>query len=130
MARSSRKNNRVGLPDLPDGWSTREDLARIVAPGTDVDEWVKSVFLPGGWQLTNVGMDIMSRAYNSYVNEHANNSYMTGKVLINMGRITNGPWHARGHRIWTFNQDMHFELAMFDGDVRRFVDFYVPKTTG
>lgn len=99
-------------------------------PGVDVDGWLKSSFLPGGWQLTNVGMDIMSKTYNSYVNENANNVLITGKVLINMGRITNGPWHARGRRVWTFSQDLHFELAMFDGDMRRFVDFYVPKTAG
>jgi len=128
MARSSKKIRTV-LPDLPDGWSTKEELARIIFSKKDNDEWIKMAFLPGGWQLTPAGMEILSRSYNSYVNEHSNNTLITGKILINMGRITNGPWHARGYRIWTFSQYLHFELAMFDGDIRRFVDFYVPKIT-
>lgn len=53
---------------------------------------------------------------------------MTGRVLINMGRIARGPWHCSGTRLWVFDQGVHFELAMFDGHAHGLVDFY--RTAG
>ena len=46
---------------------------------------------------------------------------------MHIGRIINGPWHVNNSAVFVWDQLIHFELSMFDGDLHRFVDFHSPK---
>jgi hypothetical protein len=87
----------------------------------------RSLFMGTGWKLTLFGCAFMLNAYRSYSLRHEANLRINGHVLINLGRIIRGPWHVHNMIVYVWDQEMHFELAMFDGDVHRFVEFNGPK---
>jgi predicted secreted protein len=81
------------------------------------------------WQLTTWGGIVLSRTYMYYDIEHRSdsNSIITGKILIGIDRVINGPWHIYNNYIRIWDQDKHFEIQLFDCDIARFVDFNISK---
>lgn len=137
------------LNDLPSRYETRLDLVNAICkdqhvldlvkqvrplPGeptidfTDpVSGLMKSLFMGTSWRLTLFGCAFMLNTYKSYSARHESNLRIGGRVLLNLGRIIRGPWHVHNMLVYVWDQQVHFELAMFDGDVCRFVDFNAPK---
>ena len=108
--------------------SLKNDIFRT-SPGLPdtVDSWVKAFFMPSSWQLTKIGITILYRYFKSYRSSNDSNVLVTGRVLINMSKILNSPWHVHGKYVYVFDIDSHFELEMFDGDVKSFVNFHISK---
>jgi len=126
---------------LPSGWHLREELVlallnnweivetwhnlqHSILPNT-TDEIVRLFFIKNSWQLTNLGAIAMYSTCQSWALEHADNAAINGRVLINMGRITQSPWCNRGRHVYVWNEGTHFEMLMFDGSIKRFVDFHL-----
>ena len=82
-------------------------------------------FIKNSWQLTSLGAIAMYSTCQSWALEHTDNAAINGRVLINMGRITQGPWCNRGRHVYVWTEGTHFEMLMFDGSIKRFVDFYL-----
>jgi len=106
----------------------KDDLYKTI-PGlpNSIDSWVRAFFMPNSWQLTKIGLVVLYKSFKSYRSINESNSLITGRVLINMSKILNSPWHVHGRYVYVFDIGSHFELEMFDGDVRGFVDFHVSK---
>ena len=85
------------------------------------------VFVFNSWQLTLFGKHLLSSTYKHWSMKNANNARVNGRILLNMGPIMRSPWHLQNSEIVVWMPEAHFELAMFDGDVHRFVDFNAPK---
>ena len=96
-----------------------------IANPVNNDEWMNLLFKKHSWQLTTWGAISLSHTYIYYNVQHQSSSdiTITGKILLGMNRIINGPWHIHHNNIRIWNQNSHFELQMFDGDVNRFIDF-------
>ena len=140
MARLSKKNLK-DLSLLPEGWQTREELLsmllddpRVVESGRQnqagmlpegVDGFVRILFMKNSWQLTSWGAVAMISVCQSWTLEHDDNAVINGRILLNMGKIIKSPWYNRGRHVYVWNQGVHFEMQMFDGSIRRFVDFYL-----
>ena len=132
------------LKDLPTGFSTREEFASLMlldqssfmriknSTPTDisagsVDELIKLIFTKSGWQLTQFGCSALMRSYNWFSVDNIDYNYMTGKILLNFGQIIKGPWYAANTRLILWDQSIYFEVQMFDKNIKKYVDFYVPK---
>jgi hypothetical protein len=140
MARLLRKIPKH-LNPLPIGWHSREELVLALLNNLEiveiwnnlqqgisfntVDEIVRLFFIKNSWQLTSLGAIAMYSTCQSWALEHTDNAAINGRVLINMGRITQGPWCNRGRHVYVWNEGTHFEMLMFDGSIKRFVDFYL-----
>jgi hypothetical protein len=142
------KKNPQDLNDLPSGWITREELIQLIIrdpnakriwnelalakiPGRVNIEDLRliSLFNPNSWRLTRFGGKFLSMVYTHWGLCNDTNLRVNGRILVNTGRILHAPWDIKNSTVTVWNQQTHFELAMFDGDIRRFVDFYVPKIT-
>jgi hypothetical protein len=133
MARLSLKSKH-DLNDLPTGWSSRQELLShlcSIAVDTDISMQINlhrsKIFAGTSWQLSAIGRDMLGRLYKTYVIKHEANARVNGRVLMNIGRIINGPWHVNNTAMFVWDQSVYFELSMFDGDLHRFVDFRSPK---
>jgi hypothetical protein len=148
MARSSKKNPQ-DLNDLPAGWSTREELALLICQDPDavaawnrhvrlgakqryseddpVKGWTSNLFVQNSWQLTMFGSALLGSTYKHWIIRNDANARLTGRVIVNMNRLINGPWHAHNTSIRVWDQYLNFELAMFDGNLHQFVDFRSPR---
>jgi len=73
------------------------------------------------------GALLLGRTYKHWTIHNSANASMTGRVIVGMNRLIHGPWHAHNTTITVWDQFLHFELAMFDGDLHRFVDFKAPR---
>lgn len=139
------KKNPQAPNDLPSGWITREELIQLIIRDPNAkriwnesalgrvnieDLRLISLFNPNSWRLTRFGGKFLSMAYTHWRLCNDNNLQVNGRILVNTGRILHAPWDIHNSTVTVWNQQTHFELAMFDGDMRRFVDFYVPKTAG
>ena len=140
MARLLRKIPKH-LNPLPIGWHSREELVLALLNNLEiveiwnnlqqgisfntVDEIVRLFFIKNSWQLTSLGAIAMYSTCQSWALEHTDTAAINGRVLINMGRITQSPWCNRGRHVYVWNEGTHFEMLMFDGSIKRFVDFYL-----
>jgi len=146
MARLYQKSNNTinNISSLPVGWSSREelvslllsdshitqrwhDLASGVLPAESVDKSVNIIFMRHSWQLTSFGAVAMAAAAKFWTLEHSDNVFITGKILLNMGKISNSPWMSHGRHVYVWDEQIHFEIQMFDGSIRRFIEFYLLK---
>jgi len=142
MARISQNPLNKGKV-LPDNWDTREELVNLLLenqenitiwksninesfPDTPSD-FIKYVFMKNSWQLTSWGAIVLSHISQFWLLENSDNVMINGRALINMGKIINGPWYHRGRHVYVWNEFSHFEMQMFDGSIRRFIDFYKCK---
>lgn len=117
----------------------RDHGAALLGPNYDVgqleldlsmdtlSELRRAVFVNQGWRLTKVGLRLLAQNYNSYRCGNDDNRIMTGRILVSMDAAVGGPWGYRDRDIFVFDQGVHFELQMCDGNARRFVEF---KTGG
>jgi len=133
MARLSKKI-QLDLNDLPTGWSSRQVLlAHLCDNDIDPDisrqirEQRSKIFVGTGWQLSSFGFEMLRRLYKPYVISNDTNAVVTGRILMNLGRLINGPWYVYNRAIVVWDQSIYFELSMLDGDLHRFVDFRAPK---
>ena len=126
---------------MPDGWHTREELTAELITNTEIveiwrkvhagmlpdrhDEYVRILFMKNSWQLTSWGAAAMIRACYSWLLEHNDNALINGRVLINMGHIIQSPWYNRGRHVYVWNEGVHFEMQMFDGSIKSFVNFHL-----
>lgn len=138
MAKSPQKTPKY-LDRLPEGWQSREDLLSILLNNDDVvDTWkntesrilpnnvddiLRILFMRNSWQLTTWGAAAMMRACCAWKLEHPENLLINGRVLINMGRIIQSPWFNHGRVIYVWDEGVHFEMQMFDGNIHKFIDF-------
>jgi len=142
MARLSREIYK-DLNCLPIGWETREDLINIIihnsqimdacnkiaagVQSTGIDGYMRLFFMKNSWQLTSWGALALIKTYQSWTLLHDDNALISGRILINMSKIIKSPWIARGRHVYVWNESVHFEMQMFDGSIKNFVDFYIPK---
>lgn len=138
---------------IPIGWETKSQLIQrmlddefavkswnmaisdptLLTPMTDTDGstiaiWSKQLFLQNSWQLTLFGCTFLCSVYKDYyINKHNANYRTNGRILINLSKLVNGPWYIHNGSVYTWNQSVHFELVMFDGNVHDYVNFNVPK---
>lgn len=144
MAQLSKKNPQI-LNDLPTKWSTRKELIAILidqpvvagliaASGKtglqhpdEINVVSGAMFVGNGMQLTKIGCSIMCKLYSTYRLANDANLSVSGRLLIHLSRIITKPWHLSGQTIYLWDQHVHFEIAMFDGDLHRFVDFRSPR---
>lgn len=88
-----------------------------------VSQLRRAIFANQGWRLTKIGLRLFANLYNAYHCTHADNSVLTGRVLLGMDDAVGGPWGYRGKEIYVFDPTVHFELQMCDGSAHRFVEF-------
>lgn len=69
----------------------------------------------------------MSSSFQSYCSTHKDNHDLRGRELANIGRIVRGPWYLARGGFFTWDMALHFELSMFDGNLKNFVSFKMPK---
>jgi len=140
MARLYKKIPK-DLSLLPEGWQTREELlsmllddARVIETWKhhhtgmipdSIDGLIRTLFMKNSWQLTSWGAVAMVSVCQSYTLAHDDNALINGRILLNMGKIIQSPWYNRGRHVYVWNAGVHFEMQMFDGSIRRFVDFYL-----
>ena len=108
-------------PRVVESW--RQNQAGMLPEG--VDGFVRILFMKNSWQLTSWGAVAMISVCQSWTLEHDDNAVINGRILLNMGKIIKSPWYNRGRHVYVWNQGVHFEMQMFDGSIRRFVDFYL-----
>jgi hypothetical protein len=89
----------------------------------DVPAIRRILFVNGGWRLTNTGRQMVTDIYFTYRSKHENNNIVTGRVLLNMDRICNGPWGLHGEWVTVLDTNVNFELQMFDGKLSELVNF-------
>lgn len=90
--------------------------------------WLANLFVQNGWQLTMFGAVLLSSTYKHWTIRNDANASVTGRVIVNMNRLIHGPWYTHHNtKIMVWDQFLHFELAMFDGNLHRFVDFKAPR---
>lgn len=87
----------------------------------------KAIFISHGWRLSTAGWQMLRERFAAYDTTHDDNVVVTGKILICMDAICNGPWALRGKSVTVFDPMLHFELQMVGGDIRRFIDFRYGK---
>ena len=143
MARLSKKIT-ADLDDLPDGYSSKEELIALLLndpavvakwisaspgqhPTMDVNSVINAAFIRNSWQLTWWGCAALIASHRRFLLKNANNSVINGRILINLNNIINGPWKLQGQYLVVWDQTIHFELQIFDGDMQQFVDFHVPR---
>jgi len=136
MAKSTIKYN------LPQNYKDRTDLvnqiieyvdqSRLWKPmknkPTNTIDWTKFLFQKNGWQLSFYGNIIFRDIFYSYKIENITQEQLTGKVIINLSKLLNGPWCCKDTCLYVWNQPRWFELKMFDSDLKRYIDFYAPNS--
>jgi hypothetical protein len=143
MARIYRKTSN-DINCLPTGWQTQLELLSLLLdnqeiykkwsnlnPGMMMPDTVDGIerlfFMKNSWQLTSFGAVALVHTNKSWVLEHQDNALINGRVLLNMSKIINSPWYNRGRHVYVWDEGVHFEMQMFDGSIKSFVDFYLPK---
>jgi hypothetical protein len=130
--------------NLPTGWTTKDELLSILMsdenfvitwqseeeiPLDAITSLRKLMFVKNGLQLTKWGRSLLMRSYISYEIPIDEPSTITGKVMINLDKIIKSPWHIYSSKLIIWDQAIYFEINMFNQNVKRYVDFYVPKIT-
>lgn len=136
MSKLSKKiyNNLINLEDT---FNSKFEFVETVCnlpniknwniPISHPSEWIDIMFKKNTWQLTDWGAKFLSSTYTYYDLQNKNNeniACLTGKILVGMDRIMNGPWYIHTYnivRIW--DQNKHFELQLLHCDFARYVDF-------
>lgn len=133
------------LKDLKHSWTSRDEF--MVAVLGDIDfipnvrsalpndgdflktpnNWIKHMFMPTGWQLTAFGCTILLRAYNSYRIPGPSKDTLTGRQVLKLNELVNGPWYLNKSAIYVWNRETNFELNLFDADLDQYINTYFPK---
>lgn len=80
------------------------------------------IFANNGWRLSADGFLFLSLYYKYYTYK-CSDFKLTGKIILGLDRSVNGPWFIRGKQVSFFDQNVYFELSLFNGDLDKFVDF-------
>lgn len=139
LLRKNHKNNK----DLPVGWNTTDELINALLcdssfslklesekekiPSYGIQDIKRIFFTNKSWQLTKIGCSFLQRSYIWYKIELDNKDQITGKILINLSHILKSPWHIKNNILLVWNKSSYFEFALFDNDIKRYVDFYIPS---
>ena len=117
------KSNNSNLPILPSFSSPShlyEEFGPLVLANTKIKALPKS-----NWNIhTELALKLVAE-YQTWKISHIDNTLLTGKVFLHMGTIMQGPWFHAHKTVWLWDREKYFELAMFDGCLKSFVDFYV-----
>jgi len=127
------KKTRNDLPALPVGFPDQLTFCSFVQPhlATHIADFElstpesvrKAIFISHGWRLSQAGWQMLKEEFTAYDTINKDNIVVTGKILISMDSICNGPWSLRGQRVTLFDPTLHFELQMIGGDLSKFIDF-------
>lgn len=127
------KKAKTDLPILPSGFPDQSVFCSFARPYlatqiSDFDEFTpasirKCIFASQRWRLSTAGWQMLREAFATYDVVHDDNIVVTGKILIGMDFICNGPWALRGKTVTLFDPILFFELQMVGGDLRTFIDF-------
>jgi hypothetical protein len=90
------------------------------------NDWVRHMFMPSGWQLSTFGCAILMRAYQSWRIVGPTKDNLTGKLVVNMNKMFNGPWYCNTTALYVWDQKLHCELQMFNGDLNLYINAYLP----
>lgn len=132
MAKSTIKHN------LPHSYKDRDDLVSQVIDYIDLKntwktiktkpsnlkEWALFLFQKNGWQLSYYGNILFRSTFYSYKIEHIDHTQLTGKIIINLNKLLESPWCHKDKCLYMWNQPRWFELQMFDGDLKRYINSY------
>lgn len=136
MVNSTIKHN------LPQNYKDREDLVNqilcyvnpynhqniIKNKPSNTAAWTNFLFQRSGWQLSSCGNSIFRAIFHSYKIENVNYTQLTGKIIINLNKLLKSPWCYKNTCLYVWNQPRWFELQMFNGDLKRYIDFNVPSS--
>ena len=90
------------------------------------ENWIKHMFMPSGWQLSTFGCAVLMRGYQAWRIEGPSKDNLTGKLVINMNKLFNGPWYLNTKALYVWDQKLHFELQIFGGDINQYINAYMP----
>lgn len=85
------------------------------------------LFVNHSWRLNRSGNELLKNHFESFDIKNDENIVITGKIILSMDSICNGPWSLNGKTITVFDSTLYFELQMFGGKLSEFVDFKNPR---
>lgn len=91
------------------------------------DNWIKHMFMPNGWQLTTFGCAVLLKAYGAFRIQGPSKDALTGRQVIKLNQLINGPWYMNTKSLYVWSQTVNFELHLFDKDLNQYIDSYFPK---
>ena len=138
MVKSFRQSsNNIDLPVLPNNCDTPVELIKLILQNNPIliDNWKKVLssdvlsvdklyqfmFHKNNWLLSWFGLQLLSNSFKIWMIPNDNNLIVNGSMLTYMGRIIKSPWYIHGRYIIIFNEALHFELALIDGDIKEYV---------
>lgn len=144
MARLSKKIPN-DLNELDHTWISRDDFIatvlddpnfisniRLMLPNeelaTSLKNLSKHMFMPTGWQLTKFGCKLLMRSYNSYRIAGPTKDALTGRQILKLNQLINGPWYLTSAAIYVWKKEFNFELHLFDANLDQYINTYFPKS--
>ena len=85
--------------------------------------WKNAIFIQKSWQLTPLGLTYFSSHFKTFKKYNDANNMISANVILGLNELISGPWLIRRHYIYTWNEDIYFELMMFEGNVHEFLRF-------
>ena len=128
----------INLPNLPQYFLNTKEFIEYIKPqyftnfnrlnklSTDFQDSAaifNFMFINRGWRLSRKGNTFLSNYYKSYRSKHENNFEVTGKLLLQMNKIINGPWYLEDDTVIIWNSTIHFELQLVDGKLSDLLEF-------
>lgn len=89
----------------------------------DYKWWKGVIFIQQSWQLTALGLTYFSSHFKTFKKYNDANNMISANVILGLNEVISGPWLIRRHTIYTWNEDIYFELMMFEGNVHEFLRF-------
>ena len=144
MAQFSKKTPN-DLKDLDHTWQSREDFIatvlndpnfvttlRLTLPTSEdlvqaPNLLAKHMFMPTGWQLTTFGCVLLTRTYNPYRVSGPSKDTLTGRQVLKLNELVNGPWYLNKSAIYVWQREINFELHLFDADLDQYINTYFPQ---
>ena len=66
---------------------------------------------------------MLRKHFKSYVSSHEDNQIVTGRLLLSMDSIINGPWGWFNKEIVLFDPQIHMELQIVGGRLSDLIAF-------
>lgn len=136
MVRLNR-TNLDSLPLLKTNFSSKEELIEYVLnDGYTIEVWkaFNSTFIPNDkshivkqsfdrstWRLTWWGASNFVCSHQNWEIKLDPTFLLSGKTLINLNRIISGPWTIVNNCLYVWDQDLNFEIKLFDNDIKQFI---------
>jgi hypothetical protein len=90
---------------------------------SDPETLSKLSFNRSTWKLTWWGASNFANSHKNWELILDKHYVVSGRALLRLNRIILGPWALFDHRIYVWNEIVHFEMRLFDNDIDKFIDF-------